>query len=183
MKKLFVTILCSVAALTGWTQGTVNFANVGAGVNAPVREDNGTTLLAGVAYQAVLYFALGADQPLGNLQPLLSTQTAFSAVAAQAGYFLGGAKGVTGTASGDTITVQIRAWRASDGASYDVAANTVGAHVGKGNLINVKLGGGATPTPNMVGITPFNLMVVIPEPSTIALGLLGAGLLLFRRRK
>jgi len=44
------------------------------------------------------------------------------------------------------------------------------------------LGGGTTLPPNLIGLTSFNLFTV-PEPSLIALGALGLGALLLRRRK
>jgi hypothetical protein len=46
-----------------------------------------------------------------------------------------------------------------------------------------QLGAGTTPPPNLIGLESFQLFIV-PEPSVIALGVLGAGcLFLLRRRK
>ena len=54
---------------------------------------------------------------------------------------------------------------------------------GKSNLIDLQLGGGTLPPSNLAGLQGFTVPVV-PEPSTIALAVMGgAGLLAIRRRK
>jgi hypothetical protein len=91
---------------------------------------------------------------------------------------------VPGIAAGESATVVVRAWL---GASYDTAAAT-GTAGQSAPLTIAGLGGvnpttGAiVPTPDLAGLQSFNL-VTIPEPSTIALGVLGAAALLYRRRK
>jgi hypothetical protein len=49
-------------------------------------------------------------------------------------------------------------------------------------LTSPPLGGEVTPPPNLIGLTPFQFFL-IPEPSVLALGVLGAATLLLRRRK
>src|SRR6266478_5147988 len=54
MKKLIATTLAStLVGLAAYAQGTVNFANLGVGLNAPVTLADGTTK-AGSAYMAQL---------------------------------------------------------------------------------------------------------------------------------
>ena len=49
---------------------------------------------------------------------------------------------------------------------------------------NISLGGGALPVPEMDGLRSFNLIIIIPEPSTVALVGVGvASMWLVRRRK
>jgi hypothetical protein len=95
-------------------------------------------------------------------------------------------------AAGTPINFQIRAWSVAGGANWNtaLAASAV-------DPLNIALGvsaigtvtPGSTPPAPLFGTTPGlltsgHLMAPIPEPSTIALGLLGLGtLLVFRRRK
>jgi len=177
MKK-YILILAAVSlvAVGAKAQGQFNFANFSAGVNAPIKETDGTTLLAGSAYKADYYWgAAGVSDPTA-LTPGLGAGVNFSG----SGYFLGGNQAISGQSG--TVTLQVRAWRASDGATWAIANATPNSHVGQGNLIQVALATGAQTVPNMVGLQGFNLTSG-PEPATMALGLIGAGALFIRRRK
>ncbi|MDB6057160.1 MAG: hypothetical protein JWO95_1004 [Verrucomicrobiales bacterium] len=178
-KQLAIILTLAAVAVSANAQGFFNFANGASGVNAPVKESDGTTLLSGGgAYKADYYFgAAGISDPTA----LSSGGQAVSF--SGNGIFLGGTQIISGQTG--TVTLQVRAWRASDGATWAAAAGVNGAHVGQGNLIQVALGTGAATVPNMVGLQAFNLGVVAtgPEPATIALGLMGASALFIRRRK
>ncbi len=176
-KQLAIILTLAAVAVSANAQGFFNFANGASGVNAPVKETDNTTLLSGGgAYKADYYFgAAGVVDP----NALVSGGQAVSF--SGNGIFLGGTQIISGQTG--TVTMQVRAWRASDGASYAIASGVNGAHVGSGNLIQVALGTGAATVPNMVGLQGFNLTVVGPEPATMALALMGAGALFIRRRK
>lgn len=184
-QKLALLMTLAVSAACVMAQGTINFQNGGPGVNAIIRGVDGTTALDGGGYKADLYWALGTVTDPGALASA-GFSTSFG-TGASAGYFFGGVLGIPGTAAagGQLITVQVRAWRLSDGATWLAASQAAGGQFGSGNLIQVTTGGGTTPPPFMVGLTPFNLTgTIIPEPSTFVLAGLGvASLLLFRRRK
>ncbi len=167
-----MTAMTLVLSMESRGQGFFNFANGASGVNAPITEAG--TPLAGSGYKADYYWG-----PAGVIDPnsLVSGGQAVSFTAN--GYFFGGTQTINSQTG--TVTLQVRAWRASDGATWAAAAGTIGAHVGQGNLIQVALGTGAATVPNMVGLQSFNLLT--PEPATIALGLMGAGALFIRRRK
>jgi hypothetical protein len=82
-------------------------------------------------------------------------------------------------------TFQVRVWDNANGTIGTWAAamaNPALAH-GSSELFTVPfpLGANAVTPPNLVGLTSFNL--VVPEPGVIALGVLGLGALLLRRRK
>jgi len=181
MKKYIVIVaaLSLVAISKVNAQGFFNFANGASGVNAPVTEIDHITKLDGSAYLADYFYG-----PANVSNPALLTDAgvaqAFSS-GGNAGYFFGGQQTISASIGG-VATLQIRAWRASDGASYDAASKNAAAHIGAGNLIQLTLGTGSNPTPNMVGIQSFSLATT-PEPATIALGLMGAGALFIRRRK
>jgi len=144
----------------------------------------------GVGYDVTLLYAAGTGDALSTLVPTTSapitTWYTGSTATAKGGFWNTSAvdtlAGVTGSA-----TVAIAAWKNSGNAG---SANTLaqaqldGYAWGISALGNIAaVGFGSTPTPNLPGsITDFSL-VSTPEPSTIALGVIGASALLFRRRK
>jgi len=90
-------------------------------------------------------------------------------------------------AGGATGFYEMRAWNASAGATFEIASTVLNAHVGSSTPTQIVFGNSAAVPPvvgpNVDTFTSFNLHVV-PEPSTIALGIVGfAGLLALRRRQ
>ena len=181
MKKLILTVALGIACVSAFAQGQLNFANFGAGANAPIYDSDTTTKLAGSTWQADLYWAPGTVTDSNMLNPLGAP-----ANFASSGYCLGGSRTITGQAGGTTITGQVRVWNTANGSTWGNAATTPGAHVGESGLFSIALT--APPaTPNtLTGMASFNLRVVpaIPEPSVLALAGIGlAGMLIFRNRK
>ena len=84
---------------------------------------------------------------------------------------------VPGILPGASANFLVRVWDSSF-ASYDAA---ISANAWRGQSLSFvnKVGGGTLPPENTV----FTGFVLIPEPSIIALAIMGAGSLLFRRRK
>jgi len=85
---------------------------------------------------------------------------------------------------------QVRAWDNRGGtitswAAALAAKTTVPSGSSDLFVVPFQLGGLPSPTaPNLAGLQSFNLFTTVPEPSVIALGVLGAGcLFLLRRRK
>lgn len=184
MKKLAILAACLAVSLTAFAQGTVNFANkVGTAVDAPVTDALGAKLL-GAGYVAQLWAgpAGGTLAPIGDPIP-------FRTSAAAAGYWSGAARTIPGVAGGADALIEIRAWRVAAGADYAAAlastdTNPVGNY-GKSEALTIKTGGAGEPPSlpaDLVGLKGFQL-IAVPEPSIIALGLVGAGALLLRRRK
>jgi len=177
MKKLLLVTVLMVASVAAYSQGTLNFANFvtvpapGISVNAPVFNVDGTTRLAGTQFQAILYG--GPDA--GSLQAM-GPAIGFS-TGAGAGYFIGGQRIVT-TVPGNTIAfLQVRAWDSLSGVTWDTASIRAVSPI-----LQLSLGQAPATPPNMVGLQSFSLAAV-PEPSTIALAMLGAAALFLRRRK
>jgi hypothetical protein len=188
MKKLLILAVSVAATIGALAQGTVNFANAGAGgLNARIFGTDGTTALAGTGYIAQLWAGASA----GSMNPITPTVT--FGTGANAGYFFGGSRTIPTVPAGSPAFFQVRVWEAAAGASWDVASVRNGAQVG-GDTVSyhgAALGPYQSPNltappstpPNLLGLQSFSLYVV-PEPSTIALGVLGlAGLLVLRRRK
>jgi hypothetical protein len=174
MKKLLVTLTAVLVSVSAFGQGSVIFNNRVGTVDAPIRRPDGTGAGAGVTAQLYLVGAGGA------LTALTPTSTFRTTSAAAAFYLNQVTVTVPGIAPGNPGTFRIRAW---EGASYDTSLLK-----GESNDVTItQLGGqpstGAPiPDPALAGLTGFAL-VAVPEPSTMALGLLGAAALLYRRRK
>jgi hypothetical protein len=186
-------------AVSGFAQGRVVFNNT-ASTNYRVSTNTAPGFppmpgpISGInAYRFGLYAAQGAGQPEGSLQ-LVGLATNISAVP---GFFNGGNPFALPApfAGGDTITFQIRGWSFAGGSTY---AQAVAAQ----NLdpLNIALGQSAlgfttitadpAPPGALFGTAPGQLnqgfvLRPAPEPSTWALGVLGAmaAALLHRRRR
>lgn len=173
MKKIL--LFCGVLAatvLSSLGQGTVTFNN------------NASTLL----------LLNGSAAPVGSLTvglywaPTLGdslTQIATTGVAAPGRFIGGNVTTPAGTPGGGTAAFQVRAWQ-SQFSTYDLAL----AGGGMAGLTDpwTQVTGNANPTDLPKPITPpsggFTGLNVVPEPSSIALGVLGLGAIaLFRRRK
>lgn len=181
MKK---TVLLAVLALTGVTafgQGTVLFNNryPANSIDAPVFQGSlSGAKLDGSLFMGQLY--AGVDK--GALTAI-GVPVAFR-TGAGAGYITGGDIAVPGIAPGAAAWVQLRAWETAKGSSFE-ASSAAGGFAGSSVAVQINLGGTGTPPgpgQSITGLQSF-AVTVIPEPSTIALGLLGVAGLLIRRRK
>jgi len=206
MKKALLILAAVSMGATAFAQGTVGnmiFANrnipiaSGAGTgggngngtyNVPILQPVPSVDGAGVMPGGVtvgLYTATGAT-PLATTL-LRSDTLANSRFFATASTVVD----VPGTAPGDTPTMFVRAWQGAGG--FAAAKNSPDLAWNEWSFTTKPLGGtpagGGTPipTPNMTNWGPEDgsglHLVVAPEPSTLALGALGLGALLLRRRK
>jgi len=197
MKNILILTFLVAGAALGYSQGTVTFqnnpsafssTNVAAGANGHADRlvygtDNATPLL-GTNWVAQLYYNVGAGQAETSLHIISGdTATPFRAGPAGGGIWNGGGSKVfPDVGNGVTATLQVRVW---DGALFPTgyaAAVAGGGVTGKSAPFSY-----APPVPpanntGMDNLQSFTLQV--PEPSTIALGILGAAsLLIVRRRK
>lgn len=203
MKKLFVTFALATVAVGAFAQGSVTYqTTLGVGKekyvfkpdpSAPTVAKNGGALadyaafskVDGTGYTAELYYAVGADSAEGSLKAVAGSQVGFR-TGTTAGLINGKSKlDFAGTFGGQVVTLQLRVWNNQGGTvtSWDQAVEK-----GKSNLFNHELagakdGGGVSLGSGSIanGLTYFSLTV--PEPSVVALGALGLGALLLRRRK
>ena len=173
MKKLIIALAALMVTAAAYGQGQVVFNNrVGTEVVARVLLPDGTG--AGAGFTAQL---LGgpAGSTVDKLTALTPTTTFRTTSAAAQGYVNDpGPVTVPGVAAGAQATLVMRAFNGADYASSLIRGQSL--------PITVGLGGGTLPPANLTGLQGFTLEI-IPEPSTIALGVLGAAVLLFRRRK
>jgi len=185
MKKLILSIALVIGATAAFGQGELVFNN-----NTATKITNGVPGTPGIQAWAAgpnslvaIYGLAGNGQPASSLVFQPSGVTNLFA----AGLFAGGQRSIAIPAG--PATIQIRAWSGSAYANYEAATagrlggdNTVVQ--GQSNPFNMNLVASGTPgNPTSAGLNQFNVTGV-PEPSSIALGLLGLGAIaLFRRRK
>lgn len=196
MKKL-ITIGASVLLvnLSALAQGTILLQNFGTGfTGAGVRDANNVLIAAGSPITVELLGGATA----GSVQPFTAQIT--TTTWAGGGIFgLGDSAGervLPGLAPGSFPFFQLRAWNNTGGiTSYAAALSVPNAAYQYSTIFQLVPGGGLSGLGNPAGVptaipagplfgmpTGFQL-IPVPEPSTIALGILGAAALLLRRRK
>lgn len=183
MKSLLLATAVVVVSVGAYAQGTVNFNNskstVG-GNGAPV-----TFFDTGLGANSTIVAQLWAGPDAASLAPVGAT-LAFRDGAGVGFLNTTGqdtVRTITSVAKGAVATYQVVAWEIAKGATYD-AAMAAGGYVGKSGVFTIKTGGDGEPAAlpaNLTTLTGFTV-ANIPEPSTIALGALGLGALLWRRR-
>jgi len=173
MKKLLVAIAAVLVTAASYGQGQINFnnrvaaANISAPVTLPGGAGAGTE--AGMKTQLFLVGAGGTKTAVGDVGTFRATPAAATGFMSQSVTVI-----VPGIDVGGSATVVMRAW---NGATYE------GSLIyGESAPVTVTLGGGTGVPADLVGLQGF-VLTVVPEPSTIALGVLGAAALLLRRRK
>jgi hypothetical protein len=155
----------------------------------------GGPLLAGSGFTATLWArnstAVTGDATANNLALVGTTTMRTNTTGTSAGRLAASAANpvVPDVAPGTTDrgTFQVRVWDSQGGSilTWDQALQTPNEAYGYSDLFTVPyaLTTGINTPPNLEGMRSFNLTVV-PEPSVIALGVLGAGcLFMLRRRK
>jgi hypothetical protein len=191
MKKTILTLaLIGASAVATFAQGTIQFLNSGlspvkfgvipgaALVNAP------TGVRVGVFW--------------GTTRENLALQTPTTAIGATPGVFSGGsAYALPGTNPGETVFLKFEGWFNAGGTTPETIAGGMGSagitHWGGTETVQTTVLGpstgpgtvvwqGATGS-NVNRVKAFAVTPVVPEPSVIALGALGLGALLLRRRK
>jgi hypothetical protein len=132
------------------TGGEIYLNNRADGVDAPVTDDAGNRL-AGTDYLAQLY-AGASGQSLTPVGAAIPFRTGVAA-----GYFVDPySRVIPGVPVGGTAFVQIRAWKASAGTTFEQAESAGGLH-GASGTFSVTLGGGLTRPAQLAGLESFSL--------------------------
>jgi len=188
MKKLTLIAASLIAALNIYAQGDVIFDNFGGGLvhNDRTGADVGTG--DGVVVQ------LYASMTAGGTFTAVPNSIVQVGVLAD-GFYDGGVIRIPASiiGAGAGAFMEVRAWESAYGATYEeaVAAANMGGRPalrGISNRFSVNATGNPNASPPgtpvaLSDLTP-GFSVAVPEPSVIALGLIGAGaLLVLRRRK
>jgi hypothetical protein len=211
MKKALIALAAIVAGAPAFAQGTITFFNnniinpsTGATYRAGIFQDNdptnpndgdlpgdpGFSTVGAGGTISIGLFLPGSTTPLNYVDGTPAVTT--GRVANNFEVFAKTADAVvTGAAPNTSATLVVKAWTTSYG-SYEAAFNAKDsiAQYGQATFVSKALGGpNPTPpppsffTPDMAPFTGFEMDTSVPEPSTIALGVLGIGALLIRRRK
>lgn len=180
MKALCFAALLMVSASASAADGQINFFTFNGDTSrGQVFDTGGAPLPGGSTYLGQLYGSTSS-----NPNSFVSLDSPASV--AGSGYFNDGTVLATGVSPGTSFFYQLRVWNSAAGGSFEAASIAPNGIIGSSQVINVTLGGteGANvfTVPQANGFLSFQLAAV-PEPSTIALGVLGGLVLLFRRRK
>lgn len=189
MKHCLVTLAALLVAASSFAQGTVNFNNkAGTAVDARVfYADTAGPTPAGADFVAQLY----ASAPNGTLAAV-GVAVPFRASGAGMGYINPASQDLTrtipGVAENATAQAKMVAWKSVINgvtvSTYEQAVALKQGGFGESAVIpGLLTGGGLNPPTNLLGLQGFTISQVVPEPSIAALGLLGAGLLVIRRKK
>jgi hypothetical protein len=184
MKKLLIALAAVMITAASYGQGQVVFANkVGTALDAPVTVLGSSPLRGpGPGYTAQLHVQAAGGGALTPLTPTTTFRAAGTGAAAVADrYWINQDVVTTGIAPGAEGTLVVLAWETAAG-TYDAAKNSTTWGWGASEPFKVTVGGGTLPPANLSTLQAFSVQVV-PEPSVIALGILGAAALMFRRRK
>jgi hypothetical protein len=171
----------------GLAQATFGFFNYVAsvGLDAPVFDSEGNRVF-GTNYLAVLYGGPSVDslQLATDGNSSMDPQPIIRIINGQAGYFgQGGFVTIDNVPSGGYAWLQVRAWDARLGATYEDVARLGLGGFGESSLFYTYGGdliATGRPSQPLRGLQSFSL---VPEPSTWALLAAGVGFLFWRWRR
>jgi len=198
MKKLITTAACTMAAAAAFGQGLFQFqSTIGTQGQAPtagVVNDNTIVLPlangsaaptatgkpADVPYQAEVAIGTGTTLASMTLYPASISPLG-------GGYFFGPQITVPGSAPGSSVNFDVLVWNPADGTFAQASAKNGATWGSSGVVTGYSLGGPNPAGPPFIAGNPnfaaFSLVKNVPEPTTLALGAMGLGALLLRRRK
>jgi len=177
MKKAIIALAAILTAVATYAQATVNFQNF-TDPNGVKRTD-GKNAAEGVDITAQLYL-VNPDNSLTALTPATTFLTG-AANAGVEGYLNPVLITIPGVAFSAPVNLQVKAWQ-TDAGSFAAASSTPNKWFGQTGIFNNKTGGDLAPPEDTI-FTFASPLTQVPEPTTLALGALGAAALLFRRRK
>ena len=182
MKKVLLTLAAVAVSVSVMAQGTVNFQNLGgaAVMNADTGLPVGATATDNIV--TALYWAVAGTTDDGQM-----AQIGPHANFLGNGFFLGGTRTAPVTPPGAAAAFQVRAWDVTTGATFEEALASGLTTAGSSDIFESATGNPTTIPPgipvNLATAIPAFTVATVPEPSAIALGVLGVGALLFLRRR
>jgi len=177
MKKLLVTLAAVLLSVSTFAQNLGQIVVKNNGINDAAGNSYNAPITGDTTGGQAQLFLVGAGGTLTALTPPTTFRTG-----AAAQYLSAVTVDVPGTTPGGSATFVLKAW--VGGSSFDAATTSKGQSgpFTVSNLGGTPASGPPITPPALNGLQTFAL-VPVPEPSTIALGVLGAAALLIRRRK
>lgn len=187
MKKTLLTLaMATLAAVASYAQGTITFANTTLSRAQWQNPTTGTFENVPTTANLIVYgvfWGTAADNMVLNEGPLgRNSTTSAGIIATTSPYALQGAAETT------TYFMKVAGWTASFDRDFAAAKSTAGAHYGETAVREIRTAPAAGPGTviwsgtDLTKFQPLRIPIV-PEPSVIALGVLGVGALLLRRKK
>jgi hypothetical protein len=201
MKKLVLIFVLVGLSLYTQAQDVVVFCTRILGSEARIYDVDGSTPLLGTRFYAQIFAVDGTVAAVFDEHgiPLIPGATAkgspvnFGTTPTSAGYVQTAYPVdtiVSVSASSGVVTLQVRAWSANFGdwnSAYVAGSGGLGCSQPIQVFAGAKTGTPPPVPPSLIGLTGFSLrpfdasLRSVPEPSTIALGVLGLSVLIFRR--
>jgi hypothetical protein len=160
----------------------------GASGPAPTMTDYAQETGNGADWTVQLYGAVGSSLPASSLAPLAgitaTLETGSSADATPGTWSSTAIATFPSAPNGTTATVSVYAWYNDGGmiTSYSAAVTDL-VPVGSDSPVNVTLGAPPAPASFLPAMGNVTAIAPVPEPSTIALGIVGASTFLMRLRR
>jgi hypothetical protein len=185
MNKFAYLVAASALAVSAFGQGQINLNNRGL---ALVNDAAGAPL-TGTSFVAQVWYGASASTINQSFAPSpfrVSTTSSPGSWNPAAAGGPGAIGTLTGFAPGSTVTLQVAVWDSSIAGVGAAQALAKAPGTGLSETFTYAIPTDPLAIPGgMENLKSFNLVggAVIPEPTTIALGALGAAALLWRRRK
>ena len=187
MNKFAYLVVASALAVSAFGQGQINLNNRGL---ALVNDASGKPL-TGTSFVAQVWYGASASTLTSSFapSPFRASTTTYPGTWNPAAAGAEAIRTFTGFAPGTTVTLQVAVWDSAIAGVGAAQALTKAAGTGLSETFTYAINTDPTVIPGgMEGMKSFNLAAgggtpVVPEPTTIALGALGAAALLLRRRK
>jgi len=194
MNKLAYIAVASAFAATAFGQGQVNVNNRTLSPAQLVTSSSGANL-TGTSFVAQVVYGANGSTPATVLGDNMPFRVATTTSPGTWNPGTAGIRTLTGFDTGAVVAMQVRVWDSAVFSSWDAASaaltagsNATATEAGASAVFTYTVGSASDPSSQaIVNFRGFQLtaipQTVVPEPTTIALGALGAAALLWRRRK